>query len=311
MALTGTNQFSSAQKSIQFLVKESVWVVCYLGTTFFNLHSQRNPPLSPYVSALYIGYKRSVISILKKSSYELLDALRDATYTNTFDNFRDFFKDWWDQLVNSINEDPLYELSKFTDLIEYEVPKKTNFMMKHPYFTQLGNSIKSCNVQEVSMLLTICNEAFQPVIENAIMEYGLPLPNEVPSLDLKTQDVLGLVLLPWDHMVRTSFSMALETFHITPKWDPISIESVLTNLLPSQDQCYLDQFAYSLVEIVHSHQHLLDLFAGQAPFTNAPLKKLASAGSYYFDHVYTQIGTLLKSSDYHQAKPSCSQRLSC
>ena len=49
------------------------------------------------------------------------------------------------------------------------------------------------------MLLTICNEAVQPVIENAIMEYGLPLPNEVPSLGLKTQDVLGLALLPWHH----------------------------------------------------------------------------------------------------------------
>ena len=61
----------------------------------FKLHSQRNPPLSPYVSALYIGYERSVISILEESSFELLDALGDATYTNTFDDFRDSFKDWW------------------------------------------------------------------------------------------------------------------------------------------------------------------------------------------------------------------------
>ena len=167
-------------------------------------------------------------------------------------------------------------------------------MMKHPHFTQLGNSIQSCNVQEVSMLLTICNEAFHPVIENVIMDYGVPLPNEVPSLDLKTQDVLGLVLLPWDHMVRTSFSIALQTFQITPKWDVSSIETLLTNLLPSEEQCYLDQFAHVLVEGVREHQHLLDVFAGSAPFTNAPLKKLASAGSCYFDHVYTQIATLLK-----------------
>ena len=251
------------------------------------------------MSALYIGYGRSVISILEEPSFELPDALRDATYTstNTFDDFRDSFKDWWDQLVNPMDEDPLYELPKFTDLIdliEYEIPKKTNFMMKQPYFTQLGSSIQSCNVQEVSMLLTICNEAFHPVIENAILAYGLPLPREVPSLDLKTPDVLGVVLLAWDHMVRTSFSMALQTFQIIPKWDPTSIEALPTNLLPSEDQCYLDQFAHILVEVVHSHQHLLDVFAGHAPFTNAPLKKLASAGSYYFDHVYTQIGTLLK-----------------
>ena len=261
----------------------------------FKMHSQRNPPLSPYVSALYIGYERSVISILEESSYELLDALRDATYTNTFDEFRDSFKDWWDQLVNPMDEDPLYELPKFTDLTEYEIPKKTNFMMKHPYFTQLGNSIQSCNVQEVSMLLTVCNEAFHPGIENAILEYGLPLPNEVPSFDLKTPDVRGLVLLPWDHMVRTSFAVALQTFQITPKWDPTCIEALLTNLLPSEDQCYLDQFAYILVEVVHSHQHLVDVFAGHPPIHQCSFKASASRVLlHYFDHVYAQIGTLLK-----------------
>ena len=45
------------------------------------------------------------------------------------------------------------------------------------------------------------------------------------------------------------------------------------------------------MEVIHSHKHLVDVFAGHPPFTNAPLKKLASAGSYYFDHVYAQIGT--------------------
>ena len=260
----------------------------------FKYHSQRNPPLSPYHSALYIGYERSVIAVLEESSYELLDALRDATYTNTFEDFVDSFKDWWDQLVNPVENDPLYELPKFTDLIEYEIPKKTNFMMKQPYFTQLGNSIHSCNIQQVSMLLTICNEAFAPVIENVITEYGLPLPSEVPSLQLTTRDVLGLVLLPWDHMVRTSYSLALQQFQITPKWELPALEALLNTLLPSEEQCYLEQFAQVLVEVTHGHKHLLDVLSGQAPFTNAPLKKLASAGSYYFDHVYAQIGSLLK-----------------
>ena len=260
----------------------------------FKYHSQKTPPLSPYESALYIGYERSVIAVLEESSYELLDALRDATYTNTFEDFTDSFKDWWDQLVNPMDKDPLYELPKFTDLIQYEIPKKTNFMMKHPYFTQLGNSIHSCNIQSVSMMLTICNEAFTPVIEDVITEYGLPLPSEVPSLQLTTPDVLGLVLLPWDHMVRTSYSLALQQFQITPKWELSALEALLQDLLPLEDQCYLYQFAQVLVEVTHGHKHLLDVLSGQAPFTNAPLKKLASAGSYYFDHVYAQIGSLLK-----------------
>ena len=144
------------------------------------------------------------------------------------------------------------------------------------------------------MMLTICNEAFTPVIEDVITEYGLPLPSEVPSLQLTTPDVLGLVLLPWDHMVRTSYSLALQQFQITPKWELSALEALLQDLLPSEDQCYLDQFAQVLVEVTHGHKHLLDVLSGQAPFTNAPLKKLASAGSYYFDHVYAQIGSLLK-----------------
>ena len=61
----------------------------------------------PYESALYIGYERSVIAVLEESFYELLDALRDATYTNTFEDFTDSFKDWWDQLVNPMDKDSL------------------------------------------------------------------------------------------------------------------------------------------------------------------------------------------------------------
>ena len=90
----------------------------------FKSHSQHTPPLSPYLSALFIGYERSVIAILEESSHELLDALRDATYSRTFEDFKDSFKDWWEQLVNPTDDDPLCELPMFTDLIEYKIPKK-------------------------------------------------------------------------------------------------------------------------------------------------------------------------------------------
>ena len=33
---------------------------------------------------------------------------------------------------------------------------------------------------------------------------------------------------------------------------------------------------------------------GLAPFTNAPLKRLAAAGSSFFDHIYAQLATLLQ-----------------
>ena len=49
----------------------------------FKLHVLRNPPLSRYHNVTYIGYERSVIATLEDSSYELLDSLRDSTYSST------------------------------------------------------------------------------------------------------------------------------------------------------------------------------------------------------------------------------------
>ena len=45
---------------------------------------------------------------------------------------------------------------------------------------------------------------------------------------------------------------------------------------------------------VEDHSYLTDVFSGTAPFTNNPLKKLASAGAYFFDHVYSQLAVMLK-----------------
>ena len=60
------------------------------------------------------------------------------------------------------------------------------------------------------------------------------------------------------------------------------------------EQPYLQQFVDNLVEIVHKHPVTIDIFGGLPPFTNAPLKKLASAGSYFFDQVYAQLASLLQ-----------------
>ena len=42
------------------------------------------------------------------------------------------------------------------------------------------------------------------------------------------------------------------------------------------------------------HHYLLEVFSGSAPYPNSPLKKLASAGASFFDHVYTQLAVMLK-----------------
>ena len=48
-----------------------------------------------------------------------------------------------------------------------------------------------------------------------------------------------------------------------------------------------------LTEVINDSPLFTDVFGGLAPFTNAPLKRLASAGSSFFDHIYAQLATLL------------------
>ena len=163
-------------------------------------------------------------------------------------------------------------------------------MMQTPFFTQLGNSVSSCNIHSCSLI----EEVLLPLSESVIQDYNLPSPQTIPSLQLSYKDLTTLVWVPWDHMVRTSYFMALDYFQITPVWDIPAIESLLNNLLPSQDQPYLQQFTDNFVEILHYTPLFTDIFGGLAPFTNAPLKKFASAGYSFFDQVYAQLASLLK-----------------
>ena len=130
------------------------------------------------------------------------------------------------------------------------------------------------------------------LVETVISEYNLPRPSSIPFLNRTYKDFTTLVWLPWDHMVRTSYSMALEYFRITPVWD--IPEALLNNLLPSQDQTYFQQFTDMLTEVINDPPLFTDVFGGLAPFTNAPLQRLASAGSSFFDHIYAQLATILQ-----------------
>ena len=91
---------------------------------------------------------------------------------------------------------------------------------------------KSFTCQSTSMLLTVCNEALVPLIEKVITDHCLPLPSEVPSLNLQLDDIIGLVLIPRDRIVRTSFALALSCFHITPAWDIPNLNPFRKNFFP-------------------------------------------------------------------------------
>ena len=222
-------------------------------------------------------------------------ALASTTQGVQFHCYSNHQKDWWYIIVHPTpqSEDLLFELPKYTDPIQYQPPNKSFFLQSQPYFTHVGYDIPSCNLQNSSMILSLCIEAFTPHIEQVIQDYHLPLSSEIPDPDA---DLVCLVLVPWDHMVRTSYSIALARCHLDPSWRVPTLHNLIEHALPSQHDNYMHQLIDLLTGALHmdGHSYLIDEFSGTTPFTNNPLKKLASAGACFFDHVSFQMAVMLK-----------------
>ena len=177
----------------------------------WKTHTSDSTPSGPYAHTLYLGYERAILANLEESSHELMVALASTTQGMQFHCCNDYQTDWWYIIVHPTpqSEDSLFELPKFTDPIQYQPPSKSAFLQSMPYFTHLGNDLPSCNIQNSSMILTLCIEAFTPHIEDLIQGYHLPLPSQFPDLQLQIEDLVCLVLAPWGHIVSTSYPIAL------------------------------------------------------------------------------------------------------
>ena len=156
-------------------------------------HCSASIPTGPYNQTLYLGYERAIIANLEENSHELMEALASTTQGMQYHCYNH-------QKIHPTrqSEDPLSELPKFTDPIQYQAPAKTAFLQSNPYFyfTYLGSDLPSCNVQNSSMILTLCLEAFAPHIEDVLLEYRLPLPGKIPELQLQVENLVCLVLVP-------------------------------------------------------------------------------------------------------------------
>ena len=66
--------------------------------------------------------------------------------------------------------------------------------------------------------------------------------------------------------------------------------------MPSHEVNYMNHSIDFFIGALHveDHSYLIDVFSGTPPYTNNPLKQLAPAGAYFFDHVYSQVAVLLK-----------------
>ena len=129
----------------------------------------------------------------------------------------------------------------------------------------------------------------------------------ISSLELIYKDLIILVWLPWDHMIRINYFIVLDYFQIIYIWDIPTIISLLNKLLPIQDQTCLQQFTDNFAEILYYILFFTDIFGDLAPFTNAPLKKLASGRLILFRSDLCTTSHPPKNSDYNQTKFGCSQ----
>ena len=128
----------------------------------WKTHVSDSPPPSPYQHALYLGYERAVIANLEDSLHELMLALASTIQGSTFHKYSTHQQEWWEISVHPTpqEEDPLSELPKFTDVINYQLPNKFFFLQSQAWFSHMGYDIPSCNIQNSSMILTLCLEAF-------------------------------------------------------------------------------------------------------------------------------------------------------
>ena len=159
-------------------------------------------------------------------------------------------------------------LPKFTDPIQYQPPAKTSFLQSN----HTWDALPSCNVQDSSMILTLCLEAFAPLIEDLVLEYHLPLPGKVLGLQLQTENLVCLILVPWDHLVRTGFSTALSYSEIDPQWGVPTLMKLIEHATPSHGVNYMDQFTELFAGALHleDKSYLVDVFSGSAPYTTLP-----------------------------------------
>eukprot|EP00439_Symbiodinium_sp_Y106_P070032 s2013_g12.t1 len=154
-------------------------------------------------------------------------------------------------------------------------------------FAAEENSVS--NIQSSSYLLEFVARAYQAIPPGLFDSFELPDPNQVECLSLAYAQCITLDLLPWVQIVRQSYSRAFYQREVAPAWTVEALEEFVFVMLDDPDEYLLDQFMGFLIEPIESSDVMLAVFRGDAPYTNENLKKLAAAGSSYFDTLYYQI----------------------
>ena len=128
--------------------------------------------------------------------------------------------------------------------------------------------------------------SFKTYAQNVIDVFSLPPHSSVACLHLTIKDLTTLVWLAWDHLVRTSYSLALEHYQISLVWDIPSIDSVLNKFLPGMEQPYL-------VEIMNLQEPCYPRFFWEFSYTTMVHSRNLPQQNHISFEVYAQIDSFL------------------
>ena len=202
--------------------------------------------------------------------------------------------DRFNSILYPPQNDPLNDLAWDLEYTKFKMPSSSFYLTPAPHFQCLGYPIEVCNAHDSSRILTFFAEAYQFLPASLVEDYGLPDMDQTPELQITPSSLITLDIIPWANMVRQSFAFAFQSTATPTMWSTHAIRELVFKVLHNEHDYLVDQFSTQFLEVVEYSSLLTDVFKGAAPFSNEPLKKLAAAGSSYFDSVYYQMTALHK-----------------
>ena len=260
--------------------------------TRFYSGSLTAPEANPIMHSLMAAYERAVLELLE-NPVEIYQQYK-TSYSDIYKlRFPDSVVSWWYMILNdSVSQnDPLDPLPKPWKHSSF-ANQSPSLLSQPPAFHQLSYPVKSCNIQDTSKFLSIIQfscDGFADVLRDS---FELPDFTVVSCFQYFKQDLITLDIVPWHSMVRESFRWAFQDLQIAPSFSVQSVEEIVYAVLSNRQDYLLDQFCKTFCFLLSKYPELMPVFLGQLPYSNEPLKKLAAAGSSYFDTVYHNLAAL-------------------
>ena len=195
-----------------------------------------------------------------------VDALANSLKAiNRRHDLPDEFTEWFTESLYPDPNDSLKILPWPKIQTIFQMPADKYFLSPDPWFHNLGYTVKVCNIQQSSYLLTVLQEAY----EGVPYEVKLPDPHMQPAIGIDYDSQITLDLAPWVSSVRRSYAFALSEQGVTNiTWSTAALEQLVYSFLSDNNEYLVDQYADIILQVLEHHSILEPVFIGCAPSKN-------------------------------------------